>query len=183
MSVRGLVGRARAPVPRRGRGVRVANASSSARLPRSLFDTVADNNVRNAASAPIPPCACASRSPATSAVALRVCDSGAAVAPELAATLLRAPVSSGSGLGIGLYQAARLAETRTGYRLELETNQGGRVCFVLQHEEGQAPWPAPRASSRHGPGSDPGRRTRPRGLGGSGTRLTNSSSRRGSALR
>jgi sensor histidine kinase regulating citrate/malate metabolism len=63
-------------------------------------------------------------------IALRVCDSGAAVPPELAATLLRAPVSSRNGLGIGLYQAARLAES-SGYRLELESNRDGAVCFVL----------------------------------------------------
>ena len=61
---------------------------------------------------------------------LRVCDSGAAVPPEIAASLLRAPVNSRSGLGIGLYQAARLAEAG-GYRLELETNRDGQVCFVL----------------------------------------------------
>jgi signal transduction histidine kinase len=44
--------------------------------------------------------------------------------------LLRAPVSSRNGLGIGLYQAARLAES-SGYRLELESNRDGAVCFVL----------------------------------------------------
>ena len=50
--------------------------------------------------------------------------------PEIAASLLRAPVSSRSGLGIGLYQAARQAES-SGYRLELETNRDGEVCFAL----------------------------------------------------
>jgi signal transduction histidine kinase len=104
----------------------------SARLPRSLFDTVADNVIRNALAkrATDPAVRVRVSLACNERVALRVCDSGAAVAPELAATLLRAPVSSGSGLGIGLYQAARLAEA-TGYRLELETNQDGRVCFVL----------------------------------------------------
>jgi signal transduction histidine kinase len=115
----------------------------SARLPRSLFDTVADNVIRNALAkrATDPSVRVRVSLACNERVALRVCDSGAAVAPELAATLLRAPVSSGSGLGIGLYQAARLAEA-TGYRLELETNQDGRVCFVLQHEEGQGSTPA-----------------------------------------
>jgi signal transduction histidine kinase len=103
-----------------------------ARLPRSLFDTVADNLMRNAlAKRAAEPglrvrvsLKCAER------IALRVRDSGAAVPPELAATLLRAPVSSRSGLGIGLYQAARLAES-SGYRLELESNVPGAVCFAL----------------------------------------------------
>src|SRR5512134_173793 len=115
----------------------------SARLPRSLFDTVADNVIRNALAkrATDPAVRVRVSLACNERVALRVCDSGTAVAPELAATLLRAPVSSGGGLGIGLYQAARLAEA-TGYRLELETNQDGRVCFVLQHEEGQGSTPA-----------------------------------------
>ncbi|HEU4351044.1 MAG TPA: ATP-binding protein [Burkholderiales bacterium] len=118
--------------------------SPSARLPRSLFDTVADNVIRNALAkrAADPAVRVRVSLACNERVALRVCDSGAAVAPELAAALLRAPVSSGSGLGIGLYQAARLAEA-TGYRLELETNQDGRVCFVLQYADGQGSTPAP----------------------------------------
>jgi len=63
-------------------------------------------------------------------VALRVRDSGSAVPPEMENTLLRAPVDSASGLGIGLYQAARQAES-SGYRLVLETNRDGEVCFAL----------------------------------------------------
>jgi signal transduction histidine kinase len=103
-----------------------------ARLPRSLFDSVVDNLMRNALAKRAADdrvrvrvsLDCGER------IALRVCDSGAAVSPELAATLLRAPVSSRNGLGIGLYQAARLAESG-GYRLELESNRDGRVCFAL----------------------------------------------------
>jgi signal transduction histidine kinase len=44
--------------------------------------------------------------------------------------VLRAPVSSRGGLGIGLYQAARQAEAG-GYRLALESNRDGEVCFAL----------------------------------------------------
>ena len=61
---------------------------------------------------------------------LRVCDSGSAIPAQVAQALLRAPVSSAAGLGIGLYQAARLAESN-GYRLVLETNRDGEVCFLL----------------------------------------------------
>jgi hypothetical protein len=43
---------------------------------------------------------------------------------------MRAPVSSRGGLGIGLYQAARQAEA-AGYRLSLESNRDGDVCFAL----------------------------------------------------
>ena len=77
--------------------------------------------------------------------ALRVCDSGAAVPAEILAGLLRAPVSSRNGLGIGLYQAARLAES-SGYRLELEANRAGEVCFALASAPAQGSTPA--ATSR-----------------------------------
>ena len=63
-------------------------------------------------------------------VALRVCDSGSAVPPEIESRLMRAPVSSRGGLGIGLYQAARQAEA-AGYQLALEANRDGEVCFAL----------------------------------------------------
>lgn len=108
------------------------NSKAGMRLPRSLFDSVADNLIRNALAKRAGDdgvrvrvsLECSDR------VALRVCDSGAAVPAEIAAELLRAPVSSRSGLGIGLYQAARQAEA-SGYRLELETNRDGEVCFAL----------------------------------------------------
>ncbi len=41
------------------------------------------------------------------------------------------PVPSSTGLGIGLYQAARHAE-RGGYALTLAENRDGEVCFVLR---------------------------------------------------
>jgi signal transduction histidine kinase len=102
------------------------------RVPRSLFDSVADNLISNAlakrgddeAMRVRVALECGER------IALRVCDSGAAVPADIAARLLRAPVSSRRGLGIGLYQAARHAEA-SGYRLALESNREGEVCFVL----------------------------------------------------
>jgi signal transduction histidine kinase len=102
------------------------------RIPRGLFDSVADNLLQNAL-------AKREADPAVKvrvtlvcgeSVELRVCDTGRAVRAELVATLLRAPVGSGSGLGIGLYQAARQAEA-SGYLLELSQNRDGEVCFVL----------------------------------------------------
>jgi signal transduction histidine kinase len=109
-----------------------ASAPSGVRLPRSLFDSVADNLIRNALAKRAEDqalrvrvtLACGER------IALRVCDSGSAVPAEIAASLLRAPVSSRSGLGIGLYQAARQADAG-GYRLVLESNRDGEVCFAL----------------------------------------------------
>jgi len=119
----------------RSEGVEFAGAPPppGTRVPRVLFDNVADNLIRNAL---------AKRAGADDSVAvrvrfdvgaelqLRVCDSGAAIPAEQAGTLLRAPSTTGAGLGIGLYQAARLSESR-GYRLRLESNLDGQVCFVL----------------------------------------------------
>ena len=51
--------------------------------------------------------------------------------PEIAGGLLRAPVRSAEGLGIGLYQAARHAE-KSGYSLTLAENRDGAVCFSLR---------------------------------------------------
>lgn len=48
--------------------------------------------------------------------------------------LFLSPVASDSGLGVGLYQAARQA-ARVGYRLELPGNQVGQVTFRLQATE------------------------------------------------
>ena len=102
------------------------------RLPRSLFNSVADNLIRNALAKRAGDeglrvrvaLECGER------LALRVCDSGEALPAEIAASVLRAPVSSRGGLGIGLYQAARQAEA-SGYRLALESNRDGEVCFAL----------------------------------------------------
>ena len=107
-----------------------AKLDAEARVPRSLFDSVADNLIRNAL-------AKRSSEPAVrvrvsmDASGLCVCDTGSAVAPELEASLLRSPVPSSAGLGIGLYQAARQAEA-AGFRLVLEKNRDGEVCFALR---------------------------------------------------
>src|SRR5207248_5642356 len=76
----------------------------SARVPRALFDSVADNLIRNAL-------AKRREEPQISVRVsmdedgLRVCDSGSAVPAPVVAGLLRGPVASTSGLGIGLHQA------------------------------------------------------------------------------
>lgn len=118
-----------------GQGVEfdAAGLALQAQLPRALFDSVADNLLQNAL---------AKRSGGRRVSVnvslrdregpeLRVCDCGEAVPEEQVQALLRAPVQSATGLGIGLYQAARLAES-LGYSLELESNRDGEVCFALR---------------------------------------------------
>jgi C4-dicarboxylate-specific signal transduction histidine kinase len=102
------------------------------RVPKALFEGVADNLLQNAIAkrAGGAPVRIQVTARGGAAPELRVCDSGAAVAPEVASALFRAPVRSSVGLGIGLYQAARHAEA-SGYVLSLAENRDGEVCFVL----------------------------------------------------
>jgi len=64
-----------------------------------------------------------------------VCDNGAAVPKNVADQLFDAPVTSQTGLGVGLYHSARQAAP-LGYRLALTVNEAGTVCFVLAREGG-----------------------------------------------
>jgi signal transduction histidine kinase len=118
----------------RGEGVEFESEAPppGVRLPRSLFDSVADNLIRHALAKREDDDGLRVRVMLECGphLALRVCDNGSAVPAEIASSLLRAPVSSRSGLGIGLYQAARQAEAG-GYRLALESNRDGEVCFAL----------------------------------------------------
>jgi signal transduction histidine kinase len=99
-------------------------------VPKSLLDGVAENLLQNAiakrAGGRVVRIQVTIKGGA--APELRVCDSGAAVPPDVANVLLRAPVRSSAGLGIGLYQAARRAESG-GYVLALAGNRDGEVCF------------------------------------------------------
>ncbi|MDP2639842.1 MAG: sensor histidine kinase, partial [Betaproteobacteria bacterium] len=103
-----------------------------ASLPRELFDSAADNLLQNALAkrrlqgdiAIRVSFACAE------GARLEVCDAGRAVAAETARELLRGPIPSDSGLGIGLYQVARHAEV-CGFTLALAHNADGDVSFVL----------------------------------------------------
>jgi hypothetical protein len=102
-------------------------------LPIDLFDSVVDNLINNALKK-------------TSAqkievrllandriILLSVCDDGEEIAAEIEDNLFVHPVSSGSGMGIGLYQSAIMAHAFN-FELELSQNEPGRVCFNLfQH--------------------------------------------------
>jgi signal transduction histidine kinase len=106
-------------------------------VPAGLFDSALENLIENALC----------KQPTTGAlavtvtldltrgVALSVCDSGAPIPAAIAADLFKAPVPSEAGLGIGLYQLARQAESY-GYRLAVAANDPGQVCIVLEKREG-----------------------------------------------
>jgi signal transduction histidine kinase len=102
-------------------------------LPGDLFNSVAENLLENALNK-------AKNEPGLKVSAallsnphglsLRVCDDGSPIGPTVANNLFNGPVDSHTGLGIGLYQAARQAE-RLGYRLAIAENRRGCVCFEL----------------------------------------------------
>lgn len=62
---------------------------------------------------------------------LLIADNGSKISAEKAETLLKEPIQSDNGLGIGLFQASRHAES-LGFSLELITNKNGKVCFELK---------------------------------------------------
>ena len=104
-------------------------------LPKELFDSAAENLIQNAlekrkldeAIGVKVEFRCAE------AIEFSVCDSGEPVPADVLQGLLRAPVRSSSGFGIGLYQTALLAET-AGFALRLSSNEPGAVCFTLSGE-------------------------------------------------
>ena len=63
-------------------------------------------------------------------ISVTVCDSGNMIPEEMAKDLLNNVIDSDNGLGIGLYQARKLAE-KFDYELKLISNLDGRVCFEL----------------------------------------------------
>src|SRR5690606_24612839 len=63
-------------------------------------------------------------------VQFTVFDTGAPVPDDIMRKLLRGPVHSESGYGVGLYQVARQAR-EAGFELSIVSNLPGRVCFQL----------------------------------------------------
>ena len=108
-------------------------------LPTALFDSVADNLLHNALLKGQAEGGLQVRvTMAADGSVLSVCDTGTAVSAHVLADLLQAPVASESGLGIGLYHAARQAEG-CGYELHLAANQPGQVCFELRRRSPGTP--------------------------------------------
>ena len=110
----------------------VDGPARNATIPSELFDSVADNLIENALNKKTDGNGLQVRvtfAPARGGT-LTVCDNGAAIPNGVAAQLLVAPVGSRTGLGVGLYHAAKQAD-QLGYRLAIAANESGRVCFVL----------------------------------------------------
>lgn len=101
-------------------------------IPTPLFNSVMENLLENALhkKRATPALQIEARFSDGEGMRLTVCDDGSAIPDEIAAALFHAPVASSTGLGIGLYQAARHAE-HYGYVLRICCNKSGRVCFEL----------------------------------------------------
>jgi len=103
------------------------------KLPVDLFDSVAENLINNALNKSTATRIDVRLLSSKDIVVLSVCDDGTEIEPDIENSLFAQPVSSGSGMGIGLYQSAIMAQAY-GYELELSQNEPGRVCFNLfQH--------------------------------------------------
>ncbi|MEQ1592120.1 MAG: ATP-binding protein [Thiobacillaceae bacterium] len=105
---------------------------STTTLPQDLFDSVADNLLTNALRKRQnePWIRVEARLDVQPVLALNVTDNGAVAPEHVARNLFQSPVSSDSGLGVGLYQAARQA-TRLGFSLSLSENMPGKVRMSL----------------------------------------------------
>jgi len=115
----------------------VEGSAKDAKLPSELFDSVADNLIENALIKSMGGAGVQVRVTFSAAGggALAVCDNGPALQKGIADQLFEAPVTSQTGLGVGLYQSFRQA-AQLGYRLALATNEPGTVCFVLTRKGG-----------------------------------------------
>lgn len=106
---------------------------AAASLPRDCFDSVLENLLDNAR-AKVAGGAARIIEVRVAALDGRVCcsvgDDGVAIPESLARDVLRRPVPSANGLGIGLYQAARQARV-VGCTLELKENRDGSVRFEV----------------------------------------------------
>ncbi len=102
-------------------------------IPVDLFDSVMDNLLENAYEKKIEETNIEIR--VTLAcnddfICFTVCDTGKNIPENIARELLKSPIKSDNGLGIGLYQANKHAQ-QFNYQLRLSNNQPGRVCFEL----------------------------------------------------
>lgn len=111
-----------------------ATLDANPNVPVELFDNVAENLLENARFKQLsePTIVITVELEANaSALEFRVRDSGKAAPKEIQEKLLRAPIKESSGLGIGLYQAAKLAEQNE-FALQMTRMEDGYVEFTLR---------------------------------------------------
>jgi len=108
--------------------IRVSHA-----IPPELFESVINNLLSNALSKTDTKNIIVDVISNLEMIVVTVCDDGKSMDVDVENKLFNQPVSSGQGMGIGLYQSAFMARAFN-YELELANNQEGKVCFSLfQH--------------------------------------------------
>lgn len=106
-------------------------------IPVDMFDSVIDNLLENIQTKKFNrkdikiTISLASNESSTS---VTICDTGDIIPDHISKQLLKNPIQSDNGLGIGLYQANKHAEM-FGYQLQLINNDIGRVCFELSSKQ------------------------------------------------
>jgi signal transduction histidine kinase len=107
------------------------------KIPSELFDGVAENLIQNALQKRKlqPNVRIKVEFSCASSPRLSVSDTGTTVSDAVTSNLFDGPVPSQTGLGIGLYQAARQAN-QCGYGLILAENEEGNVRFELSRRDG-----------------------------------------------
>jgi sensor histidine kinase regulating citrate/malate metabolism len=113
-----------------------AAIEDDANIPAGVFDSFVENALDNTA-------AKAEREPAlrvalafacsVKTIEVSVTDDGSAIPEAIARKLFASPVERSMGLGIGLFNAARLAG-QAGFHLALAVNRDGEVRFTLSRE-------------------------------------------------
>lgn len=102
-------------------------------IPPELFDSVINNLLSNALNKSEVDEVIVDLTSNNQMIVVTVCDDGKSIDTDVENQLFKKPVSSGQGMGIGLYQSAIMARTFN-YELELASNRSGKVCFSLfQH--------------------------------------------------
>ena len=113
-----------------GINFRDPGALNDMRLPAELFDSTVVTLIENALYKTAEDAALKVTVTLLAGPRLRVCDTGMPVQSDIIDQILMMPVESASGLGVGLFQAAKFAE-QSGYALALADNRRGNVCFEL----------------------------------------------------
>lgn len=117
-----------------------ADLSGDPIIPADLFDSIVDNlleNIRNKVATEASINIIISLFCDDQNVILAICDDGSSIPDDKAKQILKEPLQSDNGLGIGLYQAARQAES-LGYSFTLKQNLDGKVCFELEKQNPSA---------------------------------------------
>ena len=115
----------------------VADLSGDHVIPAELFDSAIDNlfeNIKNKSGHGEKVKVTTSLFTDHNNIIMHIVDNGRKIPDDVANHLLKEPVQSDNGLGIGLYQVARQADS-LGYKFLLKDNFDGNVCFELSKQD------------------------------------------------